>query len=705
MIAPGNISKLFLLFVFSSFLSNSNAKEEVDITHLEELTVTARRPMKEIGVEKTTFDSLSLKENIALSMADILTYNSSVYVKNHGRATLSTVAFRGTSPSHTQVTWNGIRLNSPMLGMTDFSTIPAYFIDQASLFHGTSSVNETGGGLGGLVKLATIPDAPPGFHLQYVQGIGSFSTFDEFLRFSYHNKNWISSSRVVYSSSPNDYSYVNHDKKINIYDEEHKIIGQYFPKEKNKSGAYKDLQLLQEVYYNTLKGDKLGLNIWYVNSNREIPMLSTDYGEERDFENRQRENTLRTLLSWSHIKANWNLVLKGGYLFTWMAYDYRREISEDNWAHMTRARSHVNTVFGSADLNYNIENRWLFTASVSAHQQFVKSEDKNIILQQGNQAVVGYDKARLEFSAALSAKWQPIYNLGLGLTLREDIFGNKTAPLIPAFFADWLVYNKGISIFPSDLTFKASVSKNYRFPSLNDLYFLPGGNPNLKSEHGFTYDAGFSFNIDFNKIIALNLSANWFDSRIKDWIIWLPTTKGFFSPRNVKTVHAYGVETSAETGIDLTGGWLLNINGSFSWTPSINKGEKISPADRSVGKQLPYVPRYSSSISGRLQWRSWSFLYKWCYYSERFTMSSNDYTITGHLPKYFMSNISLEKNLFFKPVDIQLKLAVNNLFNEDYLSVLSRPMPGINFEFFIGLTPKFLNPKSSKFQNSSNPNE
>jgi len=70
-------------------------------------------------------------------------------------------------------------------------------------------------------------------------------------------------------------------------------------------------------------------------------------------------------------------------------------------------------------------------------------------------------------------------------------------------------------------------------------------------------------------------------------------------------------------------------------------------------------------------------------------MSSNDYTLTGHLPEYFMSNVSLEKNLFFKPVDIQLKFAVNNLFNEDYLSVLSRPMPGINFEFFIGITPKF----------------
>ena len=91
---------------------------------IREVNVTARRPMKEIGIQKTQLDTTILHENIALSMADILTFNTSIFVKQYGRATLSTVAFRGTSPSHTQVTWNGMRINSPMLGMTDFSMIP-----------------------------------------------------------------------------------------------------------------------------------------------------------------------------------------------------------------------------------------------------------------------------------------------------------------------------------------------------------------------------------------------------------------------------------------------------------------------------------------------------------------------------------------------------------------------------------------------------
>ena len=657
---------------------------------IPEVTVVGKRPMKDIGVQRTRFDSVAMKENIALSMADVLTFNSSVFVKNYGRATLSTVAFRGTSPSHTQVTWNGMRINNPMLGMTDFSTIPSYFIDDASLLHGTSSVNETGGGLGGLVKLSTAPANHKGFGLQYVQGIGSFSTFDEFLRLTYGDKHWQSSTRVVYSSSPNDYKYRNRDKKENIYDEDKNIIGSYYPTERNRSGAYKDMHVLQEIYYNTGEGDRFGLNAWYINSNRELAMLSTDYGNDMDFENRQREQTFRGVLSWDHVREKWKVGVKGGYIHTWMAYDYKRNKGNGEMASMTRSRSKINTFYGSADGDYTPSEKWLFTAGVSVHQHLVESADKNIISQEGSKAVVGYDKGRVEFSGSVSAKWRPTDRFAASLVLREDMFGTEWAPVIPAFFVDGVLSKKG------NIVAKASVSRNYRFPTLNDLYFLPGGNPDLKSEHGFTYDVGVSFSVGKENVYALSGGVNWFDSHIDDWIIWPPTTKGFFSPRNLKKVHAYGAETNAHLDVMLGKDWKLDMNGTFSWTPSINESEPMSPADQSVGKQLPYVPEFSATATGRLSWRTWSLLYKWCYYSQRYTMSSNDYTLTGYLPPYFMNNVTLEKQLSFRWTDLSLKGSINNLFDEEYLSVLSRPMPGINFEIFIGITPKFGKNKNNK---------
>ena len=673
---------ILLLILLATPLALRAQDEPRRTIPIEEVWVYGRRPMKEIGVQQTKFDSVVLKENIALSIADVLTFNSSIFVKSYGRATLSTVAFRGTSPSHTQVTWNGMRINNPMLGMTDFSMIPSYFIDDASLLHGTSSVSETGGGLGGAVKLATKPAQNQGFGLQYVQGVGSFKTFDEFLRLTYGNKKWQLSTRAVYSSSPNEYEYRNHDKKENIYDENHNIIDQYYPIERNRSGSYKDLHILQEAYYNTGNGDRFGLSAWYINSNRELQMLTTDYGDETDFDNRQREQTFRGVLSWDHLRSNWKVAAKAGYIHTWSAYDYQRDQGNGIMASMTRSRSKINTFYGQADGEYYLD-KWLFTASLSAHQHFVESRDKNIILQQGDKAIVGYNKGRIEFSGSVSAKWRPTDRVGLSVVLREELFGDVFTPLIPAFFVDGVLSKRG------NIVAKASVSRNFRFPTLNDLYFLPGGNPDLKKESGWTYDAGLSFAVGQSGVYSLSGSASWFDSYVDDWILWLPTTKGFFSPRNIKSVHAYGVELDGDLAVALSKDWHLGLSGTFSWTPSINKGEPMSPADQSVGKQLPYVPEISATLTGELSFRSWSLLYKWCHYSERYTMSSNDLSLSGHLPKYYMSNVTLGKQFSLPWADLSLKGVVNNLFNEEYLSVLSRPMPGINFEIFLGITPKW----------------
>ena len=418
---------LFLIILAFSLMTSAQKSR-----NLGNVTVTASRPMKEIGVQKTSFDSTQLKESIAQSMADILAFNSSVYVKSYGRAALSTVAFRGTSPSHTQVTWNGMRINNPMLGMTDFSTIPAFFVDRASLLHGSSSVNEAGGGLGGLVRLGTAPDMPEGFGAQYVQGIGSFRTFDEFARFTYCNDRWASSTRVVYSSSPNDFKYVNHDKKLNIYDDEHNIIGQYFPTERNRSGAYKDLHLLQEVYYNNQRGDRLGFNAWFINSNRELPMLTTDYADDTDFDNRQHERTFRGVVSWDHSRSSWKTALRGGYVNTLVKYDYSRQVAPGApMAAMTRSRSRIHTLYGQAEGEFTPSRKWYFTMGLAAHQHFVKSIDRKVADANGGDGLVGYDKARIELSGSASVKWQPVERMGLSLVLRQEMFGDKWSPPAP----------------------------------------------------------------------------------------------------------------------------------------------------------------------------------------------------------------------------------------------------------------------------------
>ena len=641
-------------------------REGLDIP---EVQVLAHRPMRDIGIEQTKIDSAMLHQTISLSMADILSFNSSIFVKNSGRATLSTVAFRGTSSAHTQVLWNGLRINSPMLGMTDFSMIPSFLVDNATLLHGSSSVAESGGGLGGAVRLSTEPTAQEGFGLHFVQGVGSFCTFDDFLRLTYGKGRWNSSTRVVFSTSRNDYRYRNYDKKENIYDDDHNIVGQYHPVERNRNAAFRDTHLLQELYYKTTSGDRLSLNAWYTNSRRELPLLTTDYGSSPDYENYQRENSFRGVVSYNHNRRTWRVGAKAGYLYSWLAYDYSY-----NQVASTASRSRINTIYGSVAGSYSFEDRrLLLSGDITLHENFVSSED----------GTVGYDARRTELSAMVSARWQPIERIGVAATLREELFGKEWSLPIPMVAIETTLSKRG------NLMLRASASRNHRAPSLNDLYFRPGGNPDLRSEQGWSYDAGLSSEFGRNDIYRLKMSASWFESWINDWILWLPTNKGFFSPRNVKSVHSYGIEAQASLWVRLSKDWRLDLSGSAAWTPSVNVGRAISSGDNSIGKQLPYIPLFSASVTGRITFRSWALLYKWCHYSERYTMSSNDISLTGKLPPYFMNNIELEKQFNFSWASLSLKGIINNLFNEEYISTLSHPMPGINFEIFVGIRPKW----------------
>ena len=343
---------------------------------IEEVPVVTRRTMKEIGVQRTQLDSTVLHDNISLSMADVLTQNANLFIKSYGRATLATAEFRGTSPSHTQVTWNGMRINSPMLGTVDFSMIPAFFIDAATLLHGASSIGVTGGALGGAVVLGTRPSAQRGWQTQYVQGVGSFSTFDQYLRVSYGGQRWSASTRAVYSTSDNDFRYTNYDKMELVYGPDGAVVDTYHPVERNRSGYFRDLHLLQELYYNRGDGTRYGLSAWYLRSKRGLPFLSTDYRDDVTILNEQREQTLRAVASWERLRERLKLGAKLGYAYTASAYDFRQRNAQGAQSDLTLSRSYLHTPYGQFDAEYYVGRRWLFTGNVALHVPMVDCSDK-----------------------------------------------------------------------------------------------------------------------------------------------------------------------------------------------------------------------------------------------------------------------------------------------------------------------------------------
>ena len=548
---------------------------------IEEVPVVTRRTMKEIGVQRTQLDSTVLHDNISLSMADVLTQNANLFIKSYGRATLATAEFRGTSPSHTQVTWNGMRINSPMLGTVDFSMIPAFFIDAATLLHGASSIGVTGGALGGAVVLGTRPSAQRGWQTQYVQGVGSFSTFDQYLRVSYGGQRWSASTRAVYSTSDNDFRYTNYDKMELVYGPDGAVVDTYHPVERNRSGYFRDLHLLQELYYNRGDGTRYGLSAWYLRSKRGLPFLSTDYRDDVTILNEQREQTLRAVASWERLRERLKLGAKLGYAYTASAYDFRQRNAQGAQSDLTLSRSYLHTPYGQFDAEYYVGRRWLFTGNVALHVPMVDCSDKSPY-HEGDV----YDRYRVELSGHLSAKWRPTERIGLAVNLRGELYDRHAVPLIPAFFFDWVVSERG------NVVLKASVARNYRYPTLNDRYYQPGGNPDLRPEHGFTYDGGISFALGGEaEGYTLRGEATLFDSHIDDWILWVQARRGYWTPRNVRKVHNYGAETKVDASVRLSPDWRLGLDAHFAWTPSINYGEPVNDACAMLHPLLRYFQR------------------------------------------------------------------------------------------------------------------
>ncbi len=120
--------------------------------------------LKEIHIKDKQSEEISFQENLQkdstfqlisanFSLADRLAMNgTSIFIKNYGSG-LSSLSLRGTSASHTQIFWNEIPLQSPMLGQLDLSILPSFFLDELTLNLGNESLKNGAGGFGGALRL------------------------------------------------------------------------------------------------------------------------------------------------------------------------------------------------------------------------------------------------------------------------------------------------------------------------------------------------------------------------------------------------------------------------------------------------------------------------------------------------------------------------------------------------------------------------
>jgi outer membrane cobalamin receptor len=233
----------------------------------------------------------------------------------------------------------------------------------------------------------------------------------------------------------------------------------------------------------------------------------------------------------------------------------------------------------------------------------------------------------------------------------------------------------------SNISFSANFSRNYRFPTLNDLYWENFGNPNLKAEQSLSAEAGVIANhASKNGAFFIESEITGYFSDITNYILWapLPENGAKFLPVNIPEVFARGLELGLNTRWTVSK-VTLAFNGNYNFCRSTN--EKVPESlSGTVGKQIIYIPVNTANATLNAGYMKFFFSYNFFYTSRRYTSTANE----TYMPGYNLSNIFFGKNFGLKNFILTLQLEINNLFDLDYQSVASRPMPGINY----GLTLK-----------------
>ena len=638
------VKATFVLYFLFLLNLNAEAQKLTDTISIHEVKVFGKQPIEEAGILTTHIDTLVLQVLQTHTLSELLSSYSPVFIKSYGRGSSATVSFRGTAPSHTQVYWNGMKVNSLMRGDVDFSLFPIYFIDDMSLQHGGSSLQSGSGALGGSVLINNKADWTDRFSIRYVQTVESFNTNKEYLNVGYGNGKIQFKTRIFSDRSKNDFPYFNYGVLPM-----HEAIQQ--------NAQYSKSGLLQEIY-TRFRNQTLSAKLWAYQSDRYLPQLMSFEGNAR--KETQNDQNIRAVISWKVVKEKSKMEWFSGVNMSRL--NYFRSSTESNFVNYdsrSEEKSFTNTFIYNWTPKETLSFGWSFNTSYSTVYAFDRAKKE------------GYDHDRLEFSLLNSAHVKVLPVWVVSFLVRSEWYDGHIIGFIPSFGTEYWLDKEQLS------SFKLNLSHNYHQPSLNDLYWIPGGNPDLKPEDGVSGDAAFAYKGKEGRA-KFSGQITGFASLIDNWIEWRPSVSGatYWEPVNLRKVFARGVEIQASEQIKTANAMQFKLRGNYSYTATSNIDAAHS-VDESRGKQLMYIPKHKANLFVETDFKSYYLKMNVPYTGKRYITSNNEESdYEKVLNPYWMVNLTLGKKFDWKHLLADVSLNVENLTNQDYMAILYRPMPG-----------------------------
>ncbi|WAC03181.1 TonB-dependent receptor [Lacinutrix neustonica] len=442
------------------------AQTRLDSVHNLEEVVLSDTKLKNYaaGFKITKLNDSVISKNTN-TLTGLLAFNSNIYFKENGFGMVASPSFRGTNASQTAVIWNGININSQLNGQTDFNTINASQFNSIAIRSGGGSVQYGSGSIGGTVHLNNKLTYSNHFDNSLRVTYGSFDTQQYTVSTDFGISKFSGNIGVTYVDSENDYKFLRTD-------------------EVNENGQFNNQNINANFGY--FISDRDVLKFYHQTFIGARNLSGTLVAPSRS---RYEDTNIRNLLEWSRVGER----IKSGFKVAHLqeAFQYFENKDKDNFSF-----GKVNTLILKHDLNFQLSEQIKVQSVV----------EYNTITGEGGSFG---DPKREVFSLSGLLSHKLTKKLSYGLNIRKDFTSQFDSPMV--FSID--------SKFELAKTYilKLNASKNYRVPTFNDLFWQPGGNPNLVPESSYQIDFGQELQFSF-----LNFKMNAYYISTEDLIQWRP---------------------------------------------------------------------------------------------------------------------------------------------------------------------------------------
>ncbi len=578
-------------------------------------------PLAASGIYQYTIDSATQSEFAGGSL-DRLLEAQNISVRSYGLAGSATVSMRGTAARHTSIQWNGFDINSPTLGLADVRLIPVGFADRLALVYGPTS-SFASPAIGGSLLLDYRPGYRQGISAGLLAETGSFGHLRIMPAIEMAGGRVSSSTRLLYEHSRNNFPFAN-------------LALPGSPEEKQEHARHRHTGINQYFHVRLRNNMAFTAGLWYQVMDREIPAILTvpESGAE------QQDSILRMFLSMEKIFRRSSLTVRAAW------FDERQHFED--------------SIYG-IDAQYNIRSYHLHALYRHAWTSRL-SIRSGLYLSHHDPRVAEYAAATTDerISAFAEGKFM-VGNLVLRGTLQQAWRREASSPVAPSAGLEWKPGSGRLTLF-------ASGGRFHSFPSMNDLYWIPGGDAGLLPESAWAGQAGYRAETGN----GFEWVQTGFAKLITNWIQWRPSPAGYYAAFNLSEVFARGVEHMFRYRLQ-KGKTRFTIESRYSFTLSTRTGNHESAGLK--GKQLVYMPRHSASaalqvargpVTGRVSVQ---------HTGRRFTTDDH----TASLDPYTLAGATLRLRFTRGSLLYEPYISVGNLGDAAYQVIPNRPEPGIYY--------------------------